>query len=82
MGEVKVLPRKEEPGITVTLGSSRGTPQICHRGIQESSIKKASQLKAQRKCLYNNACTRRNKPDKMETTVLLENCDLIAITET
>ena len=51
MGEVKVLPRKEEPGITVTLGSSRGKPQTFPRGFWEGFSKQMLQLKAHLKCL-------------------------------
>lgn len=51
MGEVKVLPRKEEPGITVTLGSSRGKPQTFPRGFWEGFSKQMMQLKAHLKCL-------------------------------
>lgn len=43
---------REEQGNTVTLGSSRGIPQICYRGMWEGSSWMAVHPKAQLKCLY------------------------------
>jgi len=37
---------------------------------------------AQLKCLYTNACSLRNKQEELEATVLLENHDAVAVTET
>jgi len=37
---------------------------------------------AQMKCLYMNVCSMGNKEEELETTVLLESYDLIALTET
>lgn len=46
------------------------------------SLLSPTQLLMQLKCLYTNAHSMRNKQEELETTVLLENYDLIAITET
>ena len=37
---------------------------------------------AQLKCLYTNACGLGNKQEELEATVLLENYDIVVITET
>lgn len=51
------------------------------KGIREDSSKKVMGPIAQLKCLYMNAHKMGNKQE-LETTVILENCDLIASTET
>ena len=40
--------------------------QICLRGIWEGSSKKVTQLIAQLKCLYTNACSAGNKQEEKE----------------
>lgn len=35
----------------------------------------------QLRCLYTNACSVGNRQKQLEVTTLLENCDLVAITE-
>jgi len=45
MGEGDVLlSKREEPENTDTLGSSKGKPQMCPKGIWEGSSKKVMQL--------------------------------------
>lgn len=39
-------------------------------------------LIAQLKCLHSNECSLRNQQKKLENTVQLENCEIIAIIET
>ena len=39
-------------------------------------------LIAQLKCIYTNACHLGNKQEKLEATVLLQNHNVVAITET
>jgi len=51
------------------------------KGIKELSFKEVIRPAAQLKCLYTNACSLGNKQDELETTVLLENHDIIVITE-
>ena len=41
-----------------------------------------TQLTAQLKCFYTNAHSMANKQEELEDTMLLENYDLVAITET
>jgi len=41
-----------------------------------------TQLTAQLKCLYTNAQSMSNRQEELETTVLLESRELVAITET
>ena len=69
MGEgVVLLSDREEPGNTVSLGSSAGKTQICPRGIEESFSEKVTQIIAQLKCLYNSTCSLGNKQE-LETMV-------------
>ena len=46
------------------------------------SSKKVTQATAQLKCLYTNTRNMGNKQEELETTMLLESYDLVAITET
>ena len=64
MGEGKVL-LSGRKGLrsTVTLGSSRGRSQICHRGIWEDSSKRVVMPVTQMKCFYTNACSMGKKED-------------------
>ena len=48
------LSDREEPGNTVTSGSSMEKPHICPRGLWEGSSRKIMHLKAKLKCLYTN----------------------------
>lgn len=52
------------------------------KGIKGCSSKKMTWLTAQLKCLYTNACSMGNKQEEVEATMLLESCDLVAVTET
>jgi len=52
------------------------------KGNKGCSSMKVTQPTAQMKRLYTNAHGMGNKQEELEATVLLESCDLIAITET
>jgi len=51
------------------------------KGIKGCSSKKVTQLTAQLKYLYTNACSMDNEQE-LEATVLLESYNLAALTET
>lgn len=59
-----------------------GRLKVNTKGIKELSSKKVTRPAAQLKCLYTNACSLRNKQEELEATVLLENHDAVAVTET
>ena len=61
MGEGDVLGDREAHGNAVTLGGSKGKPQICPGCIREGSSKKAIRPVAKLKCLYMNARSMGNK---------------------
>ena len=52
------------------------------KGIKGCSSKKMTQMTAQLKCLYTNACNTSNKQEELESIVQQENYDVVAITET
>jgi len=52
------------------------------KGNKGCSLKTVTWSTAQMKCLYTKAHSMGNKKEALEATMLLENCDLIAITET
>ncbi len=54
MGEVGELSDREVRGNAVTLGGSKGKPQICPGCIREGSSKKAKRPIVKLKCLYTN----------------------------
>lgn len=79
MGEGRVLGDRAERGNAVTLGSSRGKPQIYPAGIRQGSSQMATT--AQPKRLHTNARSTGNQQE-FETVAQLEKCDRTAITET
>ena len=76
------LSNREEPGATDVLGTNKETPVKYLKGIRVCSSKRMIWSISQLKCVYTNACSMDCKQEDMETTVQLERCDLIAITET
>lgn len=72
----------EEPGNTDTLGNNGEKPQNCPRGVWGGFSKKVMPLIAQLNCLCSNACGMENNQKEQETMEQLENCHIIAITET
>ncbi|KAK4826217.1 hypothetical protein QYF61_006161 [Mycteria americana] len=72
----------DEPGPPEVIGSNRETPVKYLKRIKGCSSKKVTWLTAQLKCLYTNAGSMGNKQEELETTMLLESHDLVAITET
>ena len=50
---------------TLSLQEEEGEKN-CHKGIWEGSSKKVTQLIAQLKCLYTNACSAGNKQEEKE----------------
>ena len=83
MGEEDVLLRnRKESGNTAALGSSGGKSQFFPRGFWEVSSKKVMRLKMMLRYPYTNVCIMGNKQEELETTVQLENSDLVTIMET
>lgn len=64
----------------VSLGSSRG--KIFSRDLREGLSRKVVCQIGQQKCLYTKASSIRNKKEKLEIIMYLENYDLVAIMET
>ena len=52
------------------------------KGIKALSSKKLTRPAAQLNCLYANICSLGNKQEELETTVPLENHDVVVTTET
>jgi len=52
------------------------------KGNKGCSSAKVTRPTTQMKCLYTNAHSMGNKQEELEATMLLESCDLIALTET
>lgn len=51
-------------------------------GTEELSFKEMTRPAAQLKCLFTNACSLGNKQKELEATVLLENHNIVVVTET
>jgi len=51
------------------------------KGIKGCSSKKVIQLTAQLKCFYASECSMDNKQGDLEASVLVENYDLVAVSE-
>lgn len=51
------------------------------KGIKKLSFKEVARPTAQLKCLYTNSHSLRNKQGALEATVLLENHNVVAVTE-
>lgn len=72
-----------EPGTTEAIREGNWETQGNHfTGTKELSSKKATRPAAQLKCLYTNEHSLENKQEELEAIVLLENHDLVAVTET
>ncbi|PKU29035.1 mitochondrial fission process protein 1 [Limosa lapponica baueri] len=69
----------DEPGAPEVVEVNRETSV---RHLKGCSPKKVAQPTAQLKCLYTNTRSMGNKQDELETTMLLESYDIVAITET
>jgi len=57
-------------------------PDNGHIGIRASTSGKVVGSIAQLKCIYANACSMGIKQEELEAVVLLENKDIVAVTET
>lgn len=73
---------QEGPGAAEALANNSETPVNCHKGLRVSSSEKGMWPIAQLKCLYTNAHSMGNKQEELAAVAHMENCDLIAITET
>jgi len=66
-----------------TIGEGYGENQGKYlKGIKELSVKEVTRPAAQLECLYMNARSLGNKQKELEAAVLLENHDIVAVTET
>jgi len=73
---------REKPGAPKVIGGNRETLVKYLKGIKVCSSQKVTRSTAQLKCFCTNAHSMGNKQEKLEATVLLENGDLVAVTET
>jgi len=64
------------------LRSEKEVPENSHIAIRVSLHGKAERSIAHLKCIYTNACSMGNKQKELKAIVQLENCDIVAITET
>ncbi|KAK4827614.1 LOW QUALITY PROTEIN: hypothetical protein QYF61_019539 [Mycteria americana] len=71
-----------ELGDTEATGAKRETPVERLKARKGCSSMKETQVTAQLKCLYTNACSMGNKQEELEAIVYQENYDMVAITET
>lgn len=66
-----------------TIGEGYGENQGKYlKGIKELSFKEVTRPASQLECLYMNARSLGNKQKELEAAVLLENHDIVAVTET
>lgn len=61
---------------------SMETPENGCTGTRASASEKAAGLMIQLMCLYTNACSKKNKQEKLKSMMQQENFDIAAITET
>lgn len=59
-----VLSNREEQGFADVLGTNRGTPVKCLKGIRVCTSKKVTESIAQMKCLYANGRIMGNKQEE------------------
>ncbi|OPJ66568.1 hypothetical protein AV530_016604 [Patagioenas fasciata monilis] len=71
----------DEPGTPEVIEDNRKTLVKYFKGIKMCSSNKVTQPTDQLECLYTNTCSMGNKQEELEATMLLEDYDLEAITE-
>lgn len=73
---------RDEPGTHLVTEANEKTPGKYFKGLKRGSSRKAMTPTAWLRSFYINAYSMSSKQEELESTLLLENYDLVALTET